>query len=89
MCEATKTITHFHHYIYGVPLQVRTDHGALTWLLSPEGQIAYWLEVIGEYNLTIKRRAGWLHGNADALSRRPCNSCKYCESKKIKHSEMK
>jgi hypothetical protein len=92
LLAVVEAIKHFHHYVYGVPTRVRTDHGALTWLLSfknPEGQMARWLEVIGEYNLTIRHRAGRLHGNADALSRRPCSNCKHCETKEIKHSEMK
>ena len=48
-----------------------------------------WLGVIGEYNRIIRHRAGRLHGNADALSRRPCNNCKHCENKESNHSEMK
>ena len=69
-----QAVRHFHHYLYGVPFQVRTDHGALTWLLNfknPEGQLARWLEVLGTYNFNIKHRAGLKHGNADGLSRTP------------------
>jgi len=87
-----EAIKHLHHYVYGVPTLVRTNCGVFTWFLSfknPEGQMARLLEVIGEYNLTIKHRAGRLHGNADTLSRRSCNNCKHCESKEIKHSKMK
>jgi hypothetical protein len=42
-----QAVRHFHHYLYGVPFQGRTDHGALTWLLNfknSEGQLARWLE---------------------------------------------
>jgi len=81
-----EAIKHSHHFVYGVPTLVWTDYGALTWLLSfkiPEGRMARWLEVIGEYNLTIRHSAGQLHGYADALSRRPCNNCKHCESKEV------
>ena len=38
-----KGMKHFHHYLYGVHFLIRTDHGALRWLLNfkqPEGQIA-------------------------------------------------
>ncbi|GFW99444.1 retrovirus-related Pol polyprotein from transposon 412 [Trichonephila clavipes] len=32
-----------------------------------------------EYDVEIRHRKGSAHGNADALSRRPCpESCKYC-----------
>ena len=75
------SVKHFHHYIYGSKCTVRTDHGALTWLLkfkNPEGQLARWIEVLQTYDLTIKFRAGKLHNNSDALSRRPCQSCDHC-----------
>ncbi|XP_046435631.1 uncharacterized protein LOC124187364 [Neodiprion fabricii] len=58
------------------------DNASLTWLLSfksPEGQVARWLERLGQYDFEIKHRPGVLHGNADALSRRPCgDDCKQC-----------
>ena len=75
------SVKHYHHYIYGSKCTVRTDHGALTWLLkfkNPEGQLARWIEVLQTYDLTIKFRAGKLHNNSDALSRRPCQSCNHC-----------
>ena len=68
-------VKQFHHYIYGQPVLVRTDHGALRWLLSfknPEGQVARWIEILQTYNLTIENRPGSQHRNADGLSRRPC-----------------
>ncbi|XP_077301606.1 uncharacterized protein LOC143922256 [Arctopsyche grandis] len=52
-----------------------TDHSTLTWLSGfkhPEGQLARWLEILGQYNPDIVHRPGRKHGNADALSRRPC-----------------
>ena len=39
------SIKHLHHYLYGRHFLVRSDHGALRWLLNfknPEGQIARW-----------------------------------------------
>ena len=39
---------------------------------NPEGQIARWLEILGTYDFKIEHRAGIVHSNADALSRRPC-----------------
>ena len=37
--------------------------------------MARWLEALQEYNFQIVHRQGRLHGNADAMSRRPCNQC--------------
>ena len=71
-------LKHFRHYLYGQEVQVRTDHGALTWLMkfkNPEGQLARWLEVISQYRLTLVHRPGRVHMNADGLSRRPCSQC--------------
>ena len=42
-------------------------------------QMVRWLEVVGTYNLEIQHRPSRQHGNADALSRRPCESCAYRE----------
>ena len=76
-------IKHFHHYLYGTSFLIRTDHGALKWLLNfkePEGQIARWFQFLSTYNFTIQHIAGTQHGNADGLSRRPCidDPCRYC-----------
>ncbi len=76
-------VKHFHVYLYGQKFLVRTDHGALTWLMRfkhPQAQVARWIEVLGTYNFTIEHRAGRSHGNADALSRKPCEGrdCKQC-----------
>ena len=72
---------HFHHYLYGNKFLIRTDHGALRWLMNfknPEGQTARWLEVMGTYTFEIQHRPGTRHGNADGLSRRPCEDCEQC-----------
>ena len=81
LLAVVQSVKHFHHYLYGRKVTVRTDHGALRRLLSfknPEGQMARWLEVLGTYDLEIQHRAGERHGNADALSCRPCGTCPYC-----------
>jgi hypothetical protein len=43
---------------------------------EPQGQLARWLEVLNQYNMTIQHRGGKQHTNADALSRletdKPC-----------------
>lgn len=64
----------------------------MKWLLSfksPEGQTAHWLEHLQQYNFTIEHRLGEKHGNADALSRRPClsDACKHCSKQEAKECE--
>ena len=66
---------YFKQYILGRHFTVRTDHAALTWLRKtpdPIGQQARWLEQMEEFDFTVEHRSGVRHGNADALSRRPC-----------------
>jgi transposase InsO family protein len=75
---------YFRHYLLGdnVKVVVRTDHGSLQWLKNfkdPADQVARWLEKISVFRWFILHRAGVKHGNADALSRRPCDgNCKQC-----------
>jgi len=65
---------------------VRTDHAALVFLMKtpePIGQQGHWLDLLGEYDITIQHRPGRVHGNSDALSRHPCErstetSCRQC-----------
>jgi hypothetical protein len=83
-------VKYFHHYLFGNHFLVRSDHGALRWLTNfkgPEGQIARWLEFLSTYDFEIKYRAGRVHSNADALSRRPCISedCAYCDRAEVKY----
>ncbi|GBN63648.1 Retrovirus-related Pol polyprotein from transposon 297 [Araneus ventricosus] len=83
-----KSIENFHHYLYGQKFLLWTDHASLRWFLNfrkPEGQIARWIQRIQEYDFEIQHRKGTSHGNADALSRRPCKeNCKLCA-----HAEKK
>ncbi|GFX12687.1 retrovirus-related Pol polyprotein from transposon opus [Trichonephila clavipes] len=77
-----KAVEPFHPCLYGQSFLLRTDHASLTWLLNfknSEGQIARWIQRLQEYDVEIHHRKGSAHGNADALSRRPCpENCKYC-----------
>ena len=71
-------VKQYRHYLYGQSFIIRTDHGALRWLTNfkdPQGQLARWLEVLGTYHFEIQHRPGLKHGNADALSRGPCQQC--------------
>lgn len=85
------SLKYFHHYLYGRHVIVRTDHGALRWLLSfksPEGQMARWFEVLASYDFEVQHRAGRNHNNADVLSRRPCvgHECSHCNRIENKES---
>ena len=78
LLAALSFIKHFRPYLLGRPFILHTDHGSLTWLYkfrNPEGQLARWLETLQEYDFQIVHRQGRLHGNTDAMSRRPCNQC--------------
>ncbi|RXN37833.1 Transposon Ty3-G Gag-Pol poly [Labeo rohita] len=73
--------THFRQYLLGRSFTVRTDHSSLQWLIrmrEPEGQLARWLEKLGEYDFKVVHRPGRCHENADVLSRRPCRSTCPC-----------
>lgn len=77
--------SHFRQYLLGRPFTVRTDHSSLRWLTKmkePEGQLARWLERLGEYDFEVIHRSGHSHSNADSMSRRPCRqscACKHPE----------
>lgn len=79
-----KAVKHFHYYIYGQSIIIRSDHGSLQWLLNfrnhGEGQLARFLETLSAYTYKIVHRSASAHQNADALSRRPCydHNCQYC-----------
>jgi hypothetical protein len=70
-----RPMEHFHKYLYGQEFHLRTDHSALTWLMSfknLEGHTARWIQRLQEYNFISEHCQGRKHNNADALSRRPC-----------------
>ena len=89
LLAVVEAVKHFHHYLYGFPFVVRTDHGSLRWLLNfrnLEGQLARWSELLGTYNFTLIHRAGKQHANAEFLSRPLCGSCSYCERVELRNS---
>jgi transposase InsO family protein/predicted aspartyl protease len=68
----------YRQYLLGRPFLLRTDHAALQWLQrtpEPIGQQGRWLERLAEFEFQVVHRAGRKHGNADALSRKPCRQC--------------
>ena len=76
----------FRQHLLGRSVVVRTDHAALTYLMStpePIGQQGRWLDLLAEYDIAVQHRPGRVHGNTDALSRRPCerdggSQCRQC-----------
>ena len=69
---------YFRPYLLGHEFTIRTDHSALKWLKDtpePIGQQARWLERLEEFNYRVEHRPGSKHGNADAMSRKPCRQC--------------
>jgi len=76
----------YRQHLLGRPIIVRTENAALTYLMKmpePLGQQGRWLDLLGEYDITIRHRPGRVHGNSDALSRRPCKrsletDCQQC-----------
>lgn len=73
-------LRNFHSYVYGQEILLRTDNAAVSWMRSlktPTGQMARWIQEVGTYNLVVTHRPGRKHGNADALSRRPCQACRH------------
>ena len=84
------SVKHFHHYLYGSKSAVRTDHGSLSWSMrfsNPEAQLARWLETLSLYDISIHYRPGHLNGNADAVSRIPCNRCDHCAKQEALDAE--
>ena len=64
-------ISHFRQYLLGHTFTLHTDHSSLTWLRNskqPEGQLARWLEKLGEFSFTVQHHPGQKHKNADSLS---------------------
>ena len=76
----------YRQHLLGWPIIVQTHHAALTYLMKtpePVSQQGYWLDLLSEYDITIQHRPGRVHGNTDALSRRPCEQstqtdCQQC-----------
>ena len=72
---------YFRNYLLGRRFCIRTDHAALQWLRrmpDPCGQQARWIGALEQYDYEILHRPGSRHGNADALSRRPCDKKRCC-----------
>ena len=80
-------LKHFHHYLLGQKVKLRTDNSAVSWirtLKNPTGQVFRWLQYIETYDISETHRPGRSHGNSDALSRVPCKVCQRQEQNESK-----
>ena len=62
----------FHHYLYGTPFTLYTDHRALTYMLTqkePNSMILNWWDTIMSYNFQVVHKPGLLNILPDAISR--------------------
>ena len=78
---------YFRNYLLGRRFCIRTDHAALQWLRrmpDPCGQQARWIGALEQFDYSILHRPGSRHGNADAMSRRPCDKRRCCRTSELK-----
>ena len=71
-------LRNFHPYLHGQEILLRTVNAAVSWmpnLKTPTGQMTRSIQEVSTYNLIVTHRPGQKHANADALSRRPCQTC--------------
>ena len=86
----------YRQFLLARSVVIRTDHAALTQLLrtpEPLAQQARWIDLLAEFNFDIRHRPGRVHGNSDALSRRPCEreiqgDCRQCHSSSAKRGRI-
>lgn len=65
-------VIHWHQYIYGHKILVRTDHSSLRFLNTAakhNAMLARWRILLSNYEITFEYIRGNLHSNADGLSR--------------------
>jgi len=81
---------HFKHYLYGERFTLRTDHKALTFMMTTKKpitpQFQTWINFLSSLDMDIQYRKGIHHNNADFLSRINCENCVQCQ---MKHEDAK
>lgn len=74
---------HFKHYLYGRRFLLRTDHKAITFMLTTKKPITQqfqtWINFLSGLDIDIVYRKGDNHVNADALSRLDEETCNQCQ----------
>lgn len=80
LLAVVKTLERFCEYLYGRKFSLRTDHASLQRLLQFKNVDCEIVEALANIQNIIEHRPGRNHGNAYALSRRPCmkDNCKHC-----------
>ena len=71
---AVAAIKEFYPYLYGFPFTLITDHNPLTALKGLKdvgGRLARWMLFLQQFQFKIEYKPGKIHGDADALSRKP------------------
>ena len=73
---------HFKHYLYGKKFTLRTDHKAITFMITTKkpitAQFQTWINFLSSLDMCIEYRKGAEHSNADAMSRDKCGRCTQC-----------
>ena len=72
----------FHKYLYGRTFRLYTDHKPLVTILGPKTVVPTlaaagmqrWAVILQAYSYQVEYRSSTENGNADALSRLPCNN---------------
>ena len=81
---------HFKHYLYGKKFILRTDHKAITFMLTTKkpitAQFQNWINFLSSLDMNLEYRKGEQHCNADALSRLNVDACKQCQ---MQHQDAK
>ena len=70
LLAVVRALRHFHPYLYGQEVLIRTDNAAVSWVKNlkvPTGQMARWLQELGTYHLVVTHRPGGKHSNADVM----------------------
>jgi RNase H-like domain found in reverse transcriptase/Reverse transcriptase (RNA-dependent DNA polymerase)/Integrase core domain/Integrase zinc binding domain len=78
---------HFKHYLYGKRFILRTDHRAITFMMTTRkpitAQFQNWINFLSSLDIKLEYRKGEKHGNADALSRMNTELCMQCRMEHV------
>ena len=75
---------HFKHFLYGKKFLLRTDHKAITFMMTTKNpitpQFQTWINFLSGLDMRMEYRKGEKHTNADAMSRNTCELCVQCQT---------